>query len=58
MTGFGALTKLDLDHLDLIKAGTGAKGFRIKLPIRGTTAKIASGNLPDRIAATSKMIFG
>ena len=58
MTRFRALTKLDLDHLDLIETGTGAKGFRIKLPVRRTTAKIASGNLPDRVATASKMIFG
>ena len=57
MTGFCALAQLHLDHLDLFTLRLLAEGVRIKMPVDGATAKVACGNLPDAITATSLMVF-
>src|ERR1700744_3943824 len=51
MAGLGALTELDLDHLDLIARRLGREAFGIEAPLFVAAAEVAAGHLPDDVPA-------
>jgi hypothetical protein len=56
MSGLGALTNLEFDHLNLIVDGNADEFVRIEAAIGVTAAEIARPDLPDQIAALFSMI--
>src|SRR3954451_516881 len=56
MTGLGALTDLELDHLDLVLARDAREGFGIEGAVEMTAAEIARTDLPDDVAAHLRVI--
>src|SRR5664279_251019 len=56
MSGLGALTDLELDHLDLVVGGNAGEFLRVKAAVAMATAEIARADLPDDVAAVLAMI--
>ena len=56
LPGFGALTELNLNHLDLRQGGFARELDRIKAAFDRPAAEIATGDLPDQVTAAGQVI--